>query len=1031
MSRVKLSVAWFLAIVLTLSGCSSVGAKRIALHPAFREPVKLSGTQGVLEVRLTARESEAEFNTVASPVTGLMLYDWQLLRGTSSNGKTSGQLAYPAPTLAVNPGEKLIVHMSNRLQDLTIPDFIDPVLTPADSTVPLTPEPITSVPINLHTHGLHVSPNLNADNVLLDIPAGMENTYEYDIPADHPQGLYWYHPHRHQLTELQVYRGLAGLIEIGRPEGDVQKVAANNLTVRTMALQMNFVPNRSGGQHYLAYPAWPQMANTAENPAPGALADGSYRPLLAPVNFGDSQPGTTFKTDWFSGPRVEKDKIGAFQFMPQNLISFSGDDPSQVSPADRDAPDESRDVQITVNGQFQPVIDAAPGRTEVWNLANIGSQAYLNIGIRDTVTKELVPLRVLGRDGNTDPAVGTGMARGGATYLLAPASRVALAVTMPRTGGLELVLPPLAGPDAKHTQPLSTRGILYTNKGNTTISGQLGTVSVDMADLNWLDGFKSTPVQTLASVSLKGAPESSLIFNPGEPLMDRAAFVDTAARTVDTRRVFNIGGGLSPRVNPDDPNGFLYMFDKFAWPATPVIHPRLNSVEEWHFINTNNDQHPIHVHVNDFQVMGTVDPVTGVNSGVQRAAYDNFNVPAPLLDSEGRATTPGEMSFRTLFRDFTGTFVTHCHRLDHEDNGLMMTVNVIPEVSTYAIARQTGRAPAVVEIRDQANDAVVGTVTPFPHSEAIPNVTMADIDGDQVLDLLVGSGSGDRAEVVAYSGAGSKLFTRELARFDVFGSDFRGGVSVAAGHIAGGPLASNIIVSSGPGRDNEVVVYSNELPSALGSAPEVFSSFQPRPGQDGTTIAAGLTDPMGRVSIITAPTNGATVRVFNYPMFTMAGGAGHAGTKDKSAENQLVTEFTAFDDYTGPMSLTTGWIAANEGGAESIIVGQRSGRGLVRSFSSGSALTGQSGMYVEPLEHQMQVSFSPTMTFQPFDSGVAVGTTSTTSGAKVLVFGTSAGTATVKSVDVMRSPQDPTSLQPVEARAITLPGVTSGTVGGD
>ena len=28
-----------------------------------------------------------------------------------------------------------------------------------------------------------------------------------------------------------------------------------------------------------------------------------------------------------------------------------------------------------------------------------------------------------------------------------------------------------------------------------------------------------------------------------------------------------------------------------------------------------------------------------------------------------------------------------------------------------------------------------------------------------------------------------------------------------------------------------------------------------------------------------------------------------------------MTEFTAFNNYYGPMSLATGWIAANEGGA--------------------------------------------------------------------------------------------------------------------
>jgi FtsP/CotA-like multicopper oxidase with cupredoxin domain len=1028
--HVKSSLAWVLAIVLVMSGCASGSRNSTDIAPSYREPVKLSSANGVLEVRLTARASEARLNTVARPVTGMLLYDWRLVRGTSSDGKTSGEHSYPAPTLAVQPGEKLVIHMSNGLHRLKIPDFIDPVLTPADAAVPLVPAPATSVPINLHTHGLHVSPNLNADNVLLEIPAGMGNTYTYDIPADHPQGVYWYHPHRHQLTESQVYRGLAGLIEIGRPEGDLRKVSDNNLTVRIMALQMNFVPNRAGGQHYLGYMAWPQMLNTKADPAPGALADGSYQPLLTPVNFPDSAPGTTFKTNWFSGPLVPQNKRGAFQFMPQNLIDFVGDDPSVTSPADLSYPDHLRDIQLTVNGQFQPVIEAAPGQTEVWNLANIGSQAYMNIGIRDTATKELVPLRVLGRDGDPDPAVGTGMARGGTTYLLAPASRVTLAVTMPQAGGVELVLPPLEGPDAKHTQPLSTRGILYTNTGDNKVAGQLGTVSVDLANFNWLDGFKSTPVQTLAAVRLKGAPVASVSFTPGEPLTDHSPFVDTSAMTVAERRVFTIGGGASPRVNPDDPNGFMYMFNKTTWPTTPVIHPRLNSVEEWHFINTNNDQHPIHVHVNDFQVMDRIDPVTGVNSGAQPHAYDNFNVPAPLLDSEEQATEAGEMTIRSLFQDFTGTFVTHCHRLDHEDNGLMMTINVIPEVSTYAVATQQGQAPAVVEVRDQANDAVVERVTPFPDSRALPNVTMADVDGDQVLDLLAGSGPGDRAEVVAFSGA-EGTFTRELARFSVFDDDFRGGVNVAAGHIAGSPLASNIVVSSGPGRDNEVVVYSNELPSARGSAPEVFSSFEPHPGQDGSVLAAGLTDPMGRVSIITAPTNGARIRVFNYPLLTVDDGTHHSGDSHGGDGPQLVTEFTAFDDYDGPMSLTTGWIAANEGGAESIITGQRNGQGLVRSFSSGSQLAGQSGMYVEPFDHQMTVEFTPTMTFQPFGSGVTVATTSTTSGAKILAFGSQSGTSAMKSFNVERSSREPASLRPVGAGVVSFPGVGNGSVGGD
>ena len=67
------------------------------------------------------------------------------------------------------------------------------------------------------------------------------------------------------------------------------------------------------------------------------------------------------------------------------------------------------------------------------------------------------------------------------------------------------------------------------------------------------------------------------------------------------------------------------------------------------------------------------------------------------------------------FDDFTGLFVMHCHRLNHEDNGLMTLVNVIPAISTYAVAvpGSPGHA-AEVKVYDGNGDKLVATVTPFP-----------------------------------------------------------------------------------------------------------------------------------------------------------------------------------------------------------------------------------------------------------------------------------------------------------------------------
>lgn len=125
------------------------------------------------------------------------------------------------------------------------------------------------------------------------------------------------------------------------------------------------------------------------------------------------------------------------------------------------------------------------------------------------------------------------------------------------------------------------------------------------------------------------------------------------------------------------------MFDTSAFPNVALIQPRLNSVEEWKITNRNNDAHPMHIHVNDFRVMSVDDP-NRENTGVQPWGVDNVNVPAPIFDDKHVVTTPASLTLRQEFLEFAGTYVILCHRLNHEDNGLMATISVIPEVSTYA-----------------------------------------------------------------------------------------------------------------------------------------------------------------------------------------------------------------------------------------------------------------------------------------------------------------------------------------------------------
>jgi suppressor of ftsI len=93
---------------------------------------------------------------------------------------------FPGPQLRLKPGDRLLLNLRNR----------------------------TGQPINLHYHGLHVSPTGLQDNVFRTVADGTDAAYDVHIPDDHPGGLFWYHPHLHGVVGPQVYAGLAGALVI-------------------------------------------------------------------------------------------------------------------------------------------------------------------------------------------------------------------------------------------------------------------------------------------------------------------------------------------------------------------------------------------------------------------------------------------------------------------------------------------------------------------------------------------------------------------------------------------------------------------------------------------------------------------------------------------------------------------------------------------------------------------------------------------------------------------------------------------------
>jgi FtsP/CotA-like multicopper oxidase with cupredoxin domain len=1039
---------FLLAPILACAALPAAAQGARAAPSEFREPVTLATKDGVLEVRLTARQGRVALDTASKPVENFLLFDYTLIRGAASDGTTEGKGLYPAPTLQVYPGERLIVHLDNALSGLTIADYFSPHYTAKDGEVPLYPVQLTSSPLNLHIHGVHISPKGNSDNVMIHIPAGMSNTYTYDVPRDMPHGAYWYHSHLHTLTSAQVYTGLVGLLAIGRTDGNLPLVTEKQIPIRNMLLQYNFVFDRGGAAPQLNNLNWPQYVSTKVPPKEDELARGTYRPILAPVNFAASPAGSKFPTGWYSGPLSIRNDRGLLQAIPSNLQRFTaGDGRTALDlPANPALPDRERDVQFTVNGQFQPMIRSKAGQTEIWVLANVSDFAYINVQLTETATGRHPPIAIVGQDGNPYGAVQYPPTDNGTRLLIPPASRFAIAVTIPAEGDLVLGMPPRGGGAKTITQP----GVLYTSTGTPNPTAVLGSLSVQPSAVSYVDGFFAFPTQKLITATAAGAEGVSTAFAEGQKLGAYTSFVELSEAKPDvTRNIVISGGFLNDKASTSDPKAFVYAFDAAAFPNMPLIQPRLGSVEEWRFINHNNDEHPIHVHVNDFQVTQYFDPTTGLRTGPDKFGIDNANVPAPTMQIDESVIEPGILAIRTRFDTYDGLFVMHCHRLNHEDNGLMALVNVIPAVSSYAVVVPGGSGRSTeVRVLDGADNRLIATLTPFPGHEGGVSVAMGDVDGNGVLDLVVGSGEGLAPEVIAFSGAaaaGKAAFATELARFPVFNSAARGGVSVAATQIDG-TTADNIVVGSGPGVESVVQVYGTALPPR-GTAPRVFANFSPYPGEiSGVSLATGFVDfGTGRNSIVTAPGPGAAtvVKVFVFPLLKPIAGSRPAGTNGLSHGNgsdqpETTAQFTPFGaDYKGGVSLATGWLAGSLGGAERIVVGQLAGEGMVKVFSSGSALDGGPSMYLQsPNDAGHGARFREVASLNPFGKagGVHVATTSTTTGAHLLV-GSGSGPgpdARVLKFDFVRSEADKSTLESkLLGGAVSLTGAKAAVLAGD
>jgi FtsP/CotA-like multicopper oxidase with cupredoxin domain len=283
-----------------------------------------------------------------------------------------------------------------------------------------------------------------------------------------------------------------------------------------------------------------------------------------------------------------------------------------------------------------------PGERQLWRVLNASAITYLNLEV--LFNRAPQPLGLVALDG-------VPLNPNGAFLASAEQVNWQTHLGVPPGARVEFIV---KGP------PLGTPGLLVTRTVDTGPGGE------------------NDPNRAIASIrASEDAPEpgSKLAASP-KPLPPSPLPWLGSVAPVRTRKLYF---SEKPR-DPDKPNGATafyltvdgqtpVLFDPKS--GLPNIVAQQGTVEDWIIENQSNELHAFHIHQLHFMLLDYLR--TPVNEPFLR---DTVNVPY----YNGRALEYPRVRLRMDFRDpnTVGTFVYHCHLLEHEDGGMMGLIRVEP-----------------------------------------------------------------------------------------------------------------------------------------------------------------------------------------------------------------------------------------------------------------------------------------------------------------------------------------------------------------
>ena len=342
--------------------------------------------------------------------------------------------------------------------------------------------------------------------------------------------------------------------------------------------------------------------------------------------------------------------------VPKTLIDRDGDSANNGTGFGKPAKDLSINYVPVPYPDYPPaVITMKPGERQLWRVLNASAITYLNLAVLyDRKPQELGIVALDGVPVNADGV--TKNVLNGQNH-----------IGIPPGGRAEFIV---QGP------PAGVSGLLVTRTVDTGSGGE---------------NDPNRALATLIASADASEPRSRLSASP-EPLPPPTLPWLGNVAPVRTRRLY-----FSEKLlDPNDPNSATTFFitEDGKTPvafdpsdAVPDIVVKQGDVEDWIIENRSTELHAFHIHQIHFLMMDWSG--VPVNEPFLR---DTINVPY----YNGHTLAYPSVRLRMDFRDpnSVGTFVYHCHLLEHEDGGMMGLIRVEPADSQQANAPAPDPNPA-------------------------------------------------------------------------------------------------------------------------------------------------------------------------------------------------------------------------------------------------------------------------------------------------------------------------------------------------